>query len=87
MGVVDDVIQEPLGGAHRDHHQMAARLKLYVLKTLRELLNTPLEELIERRYQKYRRAGVFLEAPAEHSGDDSASEPDSQQAADSPSGD
>ena len=41
LGVVDDVIEEPLGGAHRDHHQMAARLKMYLLKCLRELVGTP----------------------------------------------
>jgi acetyl-CoA carboxylase carboxyl transferase subunit alpha len=67
MQVVDDVIPEPLGGAHRDHHQTAARLKLYLLKTLRELLNTPLDELLEARYQKYRRTGVFLEGTDQES--------------------
>src|SRR4030095_16148806 len=40
LGVVDDVIEEPLGGAHRDHHQMASRMKLYLLKCLRELVGT-----------------------------------------------
>ena len=33
LGVVDDVLQEPLGGAHRDHHQMASRLKSYLSRT------------------------------------------------------
>lgn len=61
FGVVDHVIPEPLGGAHRDHHQMAARLKLYLLKTLRELLATPLDRLLQARYEKFRRMGVFLE--------------------------
>src|SRR6185312_10938669 len=49
MRVVDDVIEEPLGGAHRDHHQMAARMKMYLLKCLRELVGTPSEKLLERR--------------------------------------
>jgi acetyl-CoA carboxylase carboxyl transferase subunit alpha len=61
LGVVDDVIPEPLGGAHRDHHQIAARLKVYLLRTLRELLATPLDKLVEARYQKFRRMGVYLE--------------------------
>ena len=61
FGIVDDVIKEPLGGAHRDHFVMAARLKSYLVKTLRELAAVPLEELLENRYQKYRRMGVFLE--------------------------
>ena len=37
FGVIDDVIEEPLGGAHRDHPQMAARLKMYLIRCLREL--------------------------------------------------
>jgi acetyl-CoA carboxylase carboxyl transferase subunit alpha len=61
LGVVDDVIEEPLGGAHRDHHQMAARMKMYLLKCLRELVGTRPEVLLEKRYEKFRRMGVFLE--------------------------
>jgi acetyl-CoA carboxylase carboxyl transferase subunit alpha len=61
FGVVDDVIEEPLGGAHRDHHQTAMRLKMYFIKTLRELLELPREELVDQRYQKFRQMGVFLE--------------------------
>lgn len=69
FGIIDAVIPEPLGGAHRDHHQMAARLKFYLVRTLRELLATPLDKLVEKRYEKFRRMGVFLEAApaAEHS--------------------
>ena len=61
LGVVDDVIEEPLGGAHRDHHQMAARMKIYLLKCLRELVGTEPDVLIEKRYNKFRQMGVFLE--------------------------
>ena len=61
LGVVDDVIPEPLGGAHRDHHQIAARLKMYLLKTLRELVDLPGDQLVENRYQKFRQMGVYLE--------------------------
>lgn len=61
LKVVDDVIEEPLGAAHRDHHQMAARLKLYLLKSLRELLSHSLDDLVAARYEKFRRMGVFLE--------------------------
>jgi acetyl-CoA carboxylase carboxyl transferase subunit alpha len=71
LGVVDDVIEEPLGGAHRDHHQMGGRLKIYLLKCLRELVGTPIDELLEKRYEKFRRMGVFLEqalAPADATG-------------------
>jgi len=61
LGVVDDVIAEPLGGAHRDPHQMAARLKMYLMKSLRELVELPTGELLDGRYQKFRRMGKFLE--------------------------
>lgn len=63
FGIIDAVIPEPLGGAHRDHHQMAARLKFYLVRTLRELLALPRDRLLAERYEKFRRMGVFLEAP------------------------
>jgi len=64
LGIVDQVIEEPLGGAHRDHHQMAMRVKQYLLRTLRELVELPLETLLTQRYEKFRRMGVFLEDPS-----------------------
>ncbi|NLF71104.1 MAG: acetyl-CoA carboxylase carboxyltransferase subunit alpha [Candidatus Anammoximicrobium sp.] len=63
FGIIDAVIPEPLGGAHRDHRQMAARLKFYLVRTLRELLATPQDKLLQDRYEKFRRMGVFWEAP------------------------
>ncbi len=68
LGVVDHVIEEPLGGAHRDHHQMAARVKQFLLRTLRELTRQQPETLAETRYQKFRQMGVFLDAPLAVSG-------------------
>ncbi len=61
MGIVDDVIAEPLGGAHRDHHGMAARMKSYLKKNLSELKNKPIDQLLEQRYQRFRKIGVFEE--------------------------
>jgi len=61
LGAVDDVIDEPIGGAHRDHNQMAARLKMYLIKSLRELVGRPTDQLLEDRYAKFRRMGVYLE--------------------------
>jgi len=63
LGTIDDVIEEPLGAAHRDHHQMAARLKMYLLKTLRELVDMPTDKLLSERYEKFRRMGRYLEGP------------------------
>jgi acetyl-CoA carboxylase carboxyl transferase subunit alpha len=62
LGIIDDIIPEPLGGAHRDHREMANTLKTYLLRYVRELANVPTEQLLEQRYQKFRRMGVFLEA-------------------------
>ena len=59
FGVVDEVIEEPLGGAHRNHHQTAARLKMFLMKTLRELAGQNAEQLLERRYDRFRRLGEF----------------------------
>ena len=61
LGVVDDVLEEPLGGAHRDHHQMASRLKTYLSRNLSELERKSPDELVNSRYDKFRRIGVFLD--------------------------
>jgi acetyl-CoA carboxylase carboxyl transferase subunit alpha len=61
LGIVDDVLEEPLGGAHRDHQQMASRLKKYLVKTLGQLLAQPREELPAQRYEKFRQMGVYYE--------------------------
>jgi len=61
LGVIDDVIPEPLGGAHRDQREMANTLKTYLLRYLRELMPLPREELLRQRYKKFRRMGVFDE--------------------------
>jgi acetyl-CoA carboxylase carboxyl transferase subunit alpha len=61
MKIIDSVIEEPVGGAHRDHHLMASRMKLFLRNNLRELVGIPADELVESRYQRFRRMGVFLE--------------------------
>ena len=64
FGVIDEIIQEPLGGAHRDHHQIANRLKMFFVKSLRDLTNTPTEQLLAARYEKFRCMGQFEELVA-----------------------
>lgn len=61
LGVIDDIIPEPLGGAHRDPREMGNTLKTFLLRYLRELRNIPADELLEQRYQKFRQMGVFDE--------------------------
>jgi acetyl-CoA carboxylase carboxyl transferase subunit alpha len=63
LGVIDDIIAEPLGGAHRDPREMGTTLKAYLLRCLRELRPLSMEELLEGRYQKFRRMGFFTAAP------------------------
>src|SRR5207248_9365849 len=58
LGVIDDIIPEPLGAAHRDQHEMANTLKAYLLRYLRELRHVPVDELLQQRYEKCRRVGV-----------------------------
>src|SRR5688572_4515518 len=60
-GVVDAVVPEPLGGAHRDPHTAAHNLEQYIAKTLRDLKRTKVENLLERRYEKFRSLGEFTE--------------------------
>ncbi len=57
FGLVDEVIAEPLGGAHTDPKTMATELKRCLLKHLRELKSLPSAELLEQRYQKFRAMG------------------------------
>jgi acetyl-CoA carboxylase carboxyl transferase subunit alpha len=64
LKVVDHVIPEPLGGAHRDLHQTAMRVKQYLTRSLRELIGLPVEKLLDGRYEKFRRMGVFVDDPA-----------------------
>jgi acetyl-CoA carboxylase carboxyl transferase subunit alpha len=63
LQVVDHVIPEPLGGAHRDHYQTAMRVKQYLTRSLRELIGLPTDTLLDARYEKFRRMGVFLDDP------------------------
>ncbi|MBS0265812.1 MAG: acetyl-CoA carboxylase carboxyl transferase subunit alpha, partial [Planctomycetes bacterium] len=65
FGVIDEIIPEPLGGAHRDHRQMAAILKGRLQQILRDLSVLPTDQLLDRRYEKFRRMGVFEERAAE----------------------
>lgn len=64
LSLIDELIREPLGGAHRDHRQAADNLKAALLKHLEELKKLPEDQLLEQRYQKFRNIGKFGRAPA-----------------------
>lgn len=61
LHVIDELIPEPLGGAHRDPEATAARLKETVLRHVRGLIGVPTQELLDRRLEKFLRMGVYLE--------------------------
>jgi acetyl-CoA carboxylase carboxyl transferase subunit alpha len=61
FGVVDAVIEEPAGGAHRHPRQMAMRLKTFLSRSLRELVGRPADVLVAERYDRFRKLGVFVE--------------------------
>jgi acetyl-CoA carboxylase carboxyl transferase subunit alpha len=63
-GIVDEVIPEPLGGAHRNYEAAAANLKDAILRNLKPLLGLSADELIQQRYDKFRGIGVFNVLPA-----------------------
>lgn len=62
FGVIDEIIPEPLGGAHRDHRRMAMTLKMSLLRALRQLETIPRDKIVQRRYDKFRKMGQFEEA-------------------------
>jgi len=61
LGVVDEIIPEPEGGAHRNYEEAADNLKKYILKNLEEVSKIEIEEFLKIRYEKYRKIGVFKE--------------------------
>ncbi len=62
LNLVDELIPEPLGGAHHNYRLTADNLKAALLKHLEQLKPLPIDELLELRYQKFRNIGVFGEA-------------------------
>jgi acetyl-CoA carboxylase carboxyl transferase subunit alpha len=60
LRVIDEIVPEPLGGAHRDPEQMARTLKEILLRNLAELRRLPLEQLVARRYETLRTYGNFV---------------------------
>ncbi|WP_341645792.1 acetyl-CoA carboxylase carboxyltransferase subunit alpha [Thauera sp. SDU_THAU2] len=64
LGLVDKVVNEPIGGAHRDHRTMAASLKLALAESLRQLEHLSPSELVAQRYEKLMSYGRFKEQAA-----------------------
>ena len=62
FGLIDEIVPEPDGGAHVDHEAAASLLGRALDVALRELARLPIPELLDRRYEKFRRMGQFFEA-------------------------
>jgi acetyl-CoA carboxylase carboxyl transferase subunit alpha len=65
FGIIDEIVAEPPGGAHRDHREAAASLKTFLIHSIRQLREIPTDRLLQQRYEKYRKIGVFHETPPE----------------------
>ena len=63
LKLVDEIVPEPLGGAHTDATTIAATLKTHLLKHLEEILALPVPDRLKRRYEKFRAHGHFIEKP------------------------
>lgn len=59
MGVIEEIVPEPRGGAHRDYESTAASIKEALLRHLEELSDLNSDELVEDRYRKFRKIGEF----------------------------
>ncbi len=64
LGLVDEIVPEPEGGAHLDHEAAARLLEPVLERSLVELQRLPVPELLERRYEKFRRMGQFFQVSA-----------------------
>ena len=61
LGIIDKIIPEPLGGAHKDHNQMAATLKATLKEELTNLLKIKPDKLVSNRLEKFGKMGVYEE--------------------------
>jgi len=59
LGVIDEIIEEPLGGAHRDPMATAEKIKEFIFRNLQILQKIEPSELLEARYQKFRKIGII----------------------------
>jgi acetyl-CoA carboxylase carboxyl transferase subunit alpha len=61
LGLVDKIINEPVGGAHRDTKQMAAQLKRGLVDALRQVADLSTDDLLNRRYERLKSYGRFTD--------------------------
>ena len=61
LNLVDRIVDEPLGGAHRDIEAMASSLKINLTEVLESLEATPMDKLLEQRYERLMQFGNYTE--------------------------
>jgi len=59
LNVIDEIVPEPIGGAHMDPELAAKNIKKAIVKNLKELIEIPIDELVNSRIQKFRKIGVY----------------------------
>lgn len=62
LGIVDEIIPEPAGGAHNDPKRMVQILDEILVRTLNDLKMWPVQDLLDRRYEKFRKMGQFFQS-------------------------
>ena len=60
-GIIDDIILEPVGGAHHKPEAAADALKQYLMMQLKALKQMPIDELVAKRYERFRKIGIVEE--------------------------
>jgi acetyl-CoA carboxylase carboxyl transferase subunit alpha len=62
LDVVDEIVPEPEGGAHRDYDSVGENLSRALRRTLQQISKIPINELLKKRYEKFRRIGIYTES-------------------------
>ena len=57
--MIDGIVEEPLGGAHRDYDDIAKRLKLILIEELEKLSASPISQIVNQRQERLRKIGKF----------------------------
>ncbi|KYH34876.1 acetyl-coenzyme A carboxylase carboxyl transferase subunit alpha [Clostridium tepidiprofundi DSM 19306] len=60
-GIIDKIIKEPIGGAHKNPDEMAKNIKISLQEAIKRLINEPIELVVEKRYEKFRKMGKVVE--------------------------
>ena len=61
LSLIDEIIREPLGGAHKNYEKTAEAVREFIIRSTNELRTVPAERLVQERYDKYRRIGFYTE--------------------------